>query len=126
MRNGSLLASLGLALGLSVFSLRPLGAAVVETMRVNLPRAAEVGSVTLPPGEYSIRTVSTNGNSTMFEFQGPNGSAVIAAAGRISTALNLPSDQTKVVLRRDGDHYVVDQLWLVGQPEGYEFLSARH
>lgn len=111
------------------FMLAPLALGVLclpahaySRITVQLPERVYVQDRVLEPGEYEIRQFSTMG--------GPRDVVAIFRDGglRLETVLlTLPtlkpagSDATKVVLRRVGNDYYLDRLWIAGQEYGYEF-----
>ena len=113
-----------LAAGLCLTAM--LGSAqMIDIVKVTLPRGAMVGAATLPAGDYTIRELTEEGNSSLvLQIRSATGSAVAAWAMRISEPNNRATDQTQVVLRRDGDKYQVDKIWLRGRDYGYELVSA--
>jgi len=116
------------------FSLLPVGvcltamlglAQVIDIVKVTLPRGAMVGAATLPAGDYTIRELTEDGNSSLvLQIRSTTGAAVAAWAMRISEPNNRAVDQTQVTLRRDGDKYQVDKIWLRGRDYGYELVSG--
>jgi hypothetical protein len=122
VKNGSLLAVLGLALVLGLsFILPPASAQSAETVRVALPFQAIVGTVTLPAGEYIIRELDNAAENPVLEITSVNGhvSAMVLAAS-VPTANTLPSPKSEVVLRHEGSKYIATAIWLAGRDYGFE------
>jgi len=100
-------------------------AQMIDIVKVTLPHGAMVGAATLGPGDYTIRELTEDGNSSLvLQIRSANGSSVAAWAMRISEPNNRATDQTQVILRRDGDKYQVDKIWLRGRDYGYELVSG--
>lgn len=111
-----LLASLGCA-----------SAQMEDIIRVNLPHATRVGANVLPAGSYTIQDMKEDGSSASFlQIRSENGQSVIAPALRISEPANGPDrnqpERTQVILRRAGNKYELDKIWLSGRDWGYELL----
>jgi hypothetical protein len=109
-----------IGLGLSA---RPAAAQMEDIITVKLPVAAMVGKVVLPAGEYTIRDLGGDGSSPGIEIRSMTGPSVSAIATQISVPKNGVANQTEVVLRREGNKYQIDKIWLRGQDRGYELLT---
>lgn len=110
-------ACLGAVLG---FATRPAAAQTMETaVKVNLPYLTKVGNVSLPPGKYSIREVT----SSVIEIKsdarkGPSAFAIVSA---VTTPKGANADHTKVTLKQeDNGAYEMKTIWLEGQDTGFE------
>jgi hypothetical protein len=119
---------------MKILSLLPVGmcltamlgfAQMIDIVKVTLPHGAMVGTATLRPGDYTIRELTEDGNSSLvLQIRSSTGASVAAWAMRISEPNNRATDQTQVILRRDGDKYQVDKIWLRGRDYGYELVSG--
>lgn len=103
-----------------------LGAAIgsAQTMqtavKVNLSHDTQVGKVSLPAGNYSIKEV----NSSVIEISSTDrksGPSVFATVFPVSTADGEAANSTKVVLHEDDNGtYELKSIWLEGQEFGFE------
>ena len=125
MKNGSLLAVLGLALVLGLgFFLPAASGQTLDTVKVTLPFETSVGAAVLPAGDYTIREVD-NPEGSVLEFTSTSGHyGALALANRVPTVNGQPAPKTEVVLRHDGSKYVPAAIWLQDRDYGYEFLGA--
>jgi hypothetical protein len=104
-----------------------LGAAVasaqtMSTVRVNLPEGTKVGKVSLPAGEYSIHEL----NNSVLEIKSESHQGVNAfvTANTVETKDGIAANHTKVVLKKEGDGYQIQTIWLEGQDLGFELTAA--
>lgn len=105
-----------LTLGVCLASVLGIGLTTASAhsmdVRVTLPFAATVGSVTLPAGDYTIQSLS--GNSSAVVFRSANGSAVTAATIQVSDS-SKSSGQTEVMFQRTDGKYSIDKIFVAGQ-----------
>ena len=108
-------ACLGAAMGYS-------SAQTLDAIRVNLPMNARVGNVNLPAGEYSVKEL----NSSVLEFksQAHNGVSAFVNVFSITTPDGEAATHSKVVLKKSGDNYQIQSIWIEGQDLGFELTSA--
>ncbi len=104
-----------------------LGAAIasansMETLKVTLPVAANVGHVTLPAGAYTIHELA----NSVIEFtpDSRKGVSTYATVNSVEMPNQKSADHSKVVLRKDDNGYQVDKIWIQGQEMGFELNSA--
>jgi hypothetical protein len=96
---------------------------VMDIVRVTLPHAATVGSRMLPAGEYTIRGITNeNSSSSTLQIRSAAGATYSVVATRVYETDSKRAYQTEIVLRRAGDNYQLDKIWLEGQDYGYELL----
>lgn len=96
---------------------------VMDIVKVTLPHDTTVGTAQLPAGEYTIRGLSDDSSSSStLQIRSETGGYVAAVVLRIYEPANKRAEHTQVLLRRDGDRYQMDKIWLQGQEYGYEFL----
>ena len=109
------------------FLLMPLSHAALaqgpagDQVIVTFDRPVQVGSQTLPAGDYTIRQVTSAGNPRVLEFTSENGMKVDAAVTAIPILNNTPPTQTKVVLQDEGGGARLSRIWVQGKNYGYEF-----
>ncbi|HVO97979.1 MAG TPA: hypothetical protein VMT15_07920 [Bryobacteraceae bacterium] len=109
-------ACLGMAIGLASAA----SAQSLESMKVKFPVDAKVGNISLPAGTYSI-TELTN---SVLEIRSDNKKGPSAFVTVMTVAARKPADKSKVVLKKEGDAYQVDTIWLEGQELGFELTTA--
>jgi hypothetical protein len=102
-----------------------LGAAIATaqtmqtTVKVNFAHDTQVGKVSLPAGNYSIKEV----NSSVIEISSSDrkGATAFATVFPVETANGVGSNSTKVVLQEDANGtYELKSIWLEGQEFGFE------
>jgi hypothetical protein len=96
------------------------GQAMYDRINVNLTYTVGVGEKTLPPGDYVIQRLPSNGGSPVLLFYSDNGmkfetSALPIPALDINTARD-----TKLILNHVGDDYYINKIWVQGKDYGYE------
>jgi pyruvate/2-oxoglutarate dehydrogenase complex dihydrolipoamide acyltransferase (E2) component len=93
-----------------------------DKVMVNLPYKVTVGDHVLPPGDYVIRQLpSEGGASRVLLIYSDNGMKFETSAMTIpAMQLNTPED-TKIVLHHFGPDYYFDKVWIQGKNYGYEF-----
>jgi hypothetical protein len=102
-----------------------LGAAIASaqtmntTVRVNLPHDTQVGKVSLPAGEYSIKELT---NSVIeISSDAHKGVNTFALVTPIAAPKNSNLDHSKVMLHADDNGtYRLQSIWLEGQDIGFE------
>ena len=105
-----------LALGILRAQAEPLHTQVT----VNLPYAVRIGDKVLQPSEYAFRQLS---GTVLQIVRNPHDQnrQVEAMVITLPTEQNKASEETLVVLRRFGNNYYFDKIWLQGRGSGYEF-----
>lgn len=118
---------LGTVVCLGAFAFMGTGtasAAMLDQLTVNLPYDASVGGVTLPAGEYTIRDLQDDGNSSVLQISAYNGKSVAAMAMQVVAPKHSGMDKSKVILQQTEEGYRIQSIWLAGQEIGLEFLPA--
>src|SRR5712692_10055953 len=123
MKRSLLALSVCLAAALGIATL-PAAAQMQQTIKVTLPYAATVGTVTLPAGEFTIGVESSDGNASILTIRAASGATVEAMAMRILPPGIKQTEETKVVLRHVGNKYEIEKIWLADQAYGYQLMSA--
>ena len=102
---------------------------VGDEVKVTFDRAVQVGSHTLPAGDYTVRQVSSASNPRVLEFTSNHGTKLDATVNAIPVLQNTPPTQTKVILDNEGSSPRLSRIWVQGKSYGYEFpgesLSAK-
>lgn len=122
MKKQALLAAgvcLASVLGLGLGS-RPAFAETADLMRVTLPYAVQVGTVTMPAGEMTITDIRDNGNSSILVLRSASGESMEAVAERIAAPISGGSSQSRVVFRHVGNKYQMEKIWMLGRDYGFD------
>ena len=93
-------------------------------VKVTLPYPTAVGSTTLPAGEYTFREFGGSSGTSVVQIYSASGSGVTALVMPIIESDSHESDQTRVILKQNGDKYELEKLWIAGEKIGYEFVTA--
>jgi len=94
----------------------------MEMLKVTLPVAANIGSVTLQAGTY---TIYERANSVIdFRSDVCPGVSTFATVNSIELPNMKTAQHSKVVLRKDVSGYQVDKIWIEGQKLGFELTRA--
>ena len=106
------------SLTLMVFAQGPAG----DTVTVTFDRAVQVGSHTLPPGEYTIRQVTSASNPRVLEFTTNHGTQLQATVTAIPIMQNSAPSETKIILDDDTANGTIrlSRIWVQGKNYGYE------
>lgn len=100
-----------------------VAAGKAQSMRVvaNIPFEFSVGYKTLPAGEYSVRSITGNGNGLLIQ----------SADGKISalrlsdeTARNKEKTQARLVFHRYGEKYFLAEVWNGSDITGRHLLKS--
>jgi hypothetical protein len=94
-------------------------------VEVHLPYSVVVGSKQLAPGNYEILPVSVPTAGKFFEIYSDS-RTFEALLSAIPASKPNPSRTTELVLHDNGrGEYTLDQMWIQGSEEGYEFLTPK-
>jgi hypothetical protein len=113
----STFAMLSLALLMAVVSVQAQSSGKLE---VNIPFEFQIGSRTLPAGDYSIKRLTQN--SVLVRSADGKRSA-IAQTPKTITA-NEKGKQEKLVFNQYGDQYFLSQVWMVRGGDGRELYKS--
>jgi hypothetical protein len=100
-------------------------AASAQTVKLNVtvPFNFTVNRATLPAGEYSVSSMDDHG--TVLAIRNLNSKATNLVSSIACVKLS-SATQSKLVFRRYGDHYFLNQIWTEGNSDGRELPpSAR-
>ena len=102
----------------AVFGQGPAG----DTVVVTFDRPVQVGSQTLPPGDYTVRQVTSASNPRVLEFTTGNGTQLHATVTAIPIMQNVAPTETKVILDNDNrsGSLRLSRIWVQGKNYGYE------
>jgi polygalacturonase len=111
-------ACLGLVIGFESAA----NAQTLDGVKVTLPVEAKAGKVSLPAGTYSI----TELNNSVLEIksEAKNGVRAFVTVMSVLTPDSHASAKTMVTLKKEGDAYQLDNIWIEGQDLGFELASA--
>jgi hypothetical protein len=91
----------------------------VDIVHVTLPYQVIAGDKTLPPGDYTIEQLSTDGDSRVLMISNSSGLKLRAMAMTSrSVDLQTPREST-VSLLRNGKDFYLGKVWVEGNPYGY-------
>jgi hypothetical protein len=94
-------------------------------VEVHLPYTVVVGSRQLAPGDYEIHPVSVPTVGKLFGIYG-DGRTFEAWLSAIPASKPDPAKATELVLHDNGrGEYTLDQMWIQGSEDGYEFLTPK-
>lgn len=84
----------------------------------NIPFEFNVGSQTLPAGEYTVRNIAQASANQVLQLRSRDGkvSAIVQTRGVISGI----QDSSRLVFQRSGDRYHFAQAWMKGDRNGLE------
>ena len=83
----------------------------------------QVGSTTLPSGEYTISTILMSDGDEYFIVRGDHTPTVTLQAQKIDAETGV--NQTEVVFSKDGSAWHFEKLFLKGDSTGYQFVNSR-
>lgn len=104
-------------------SVRTASAQIMDGLKVNLPEHVVVGGVALPGGSCTIQDIGKDDGATVLLIRSNTGVNVAVIAEPIMP-LQPSAEQTRVVLRREGNNYQLDKIWIEGQATGYHIVSV--
>jgi hypothetical protein len=111
------IAVLSSALTFGAFAQGPVG----DEFRVTFDRAVQVGSQSLPAGEYTVKQVTSASNPRVLEFKTTDDNKLMATVTAIPVAQNTPPSETKVILQDEGGGARLSRIWVQGRTYGYGF-----
>ena len=113
------------AVCLAVFALAAQTAAFAQMsnrIRLTLPHATVVGTVTLPPGECTIESLRSDNTSTVLLIRSVHGQTATALAAPHSHAGRRHPTESAVVLRQTGDTFEIERVWF-NASQGFDLLD---
>ena len=84
---------------------------------VNVPFEFVVGNMTLPPGDYTIVSVS----ETVLKITGPTASVFVMTNEKITSQ---EVAETKLVFTQENGQHILHQVWTQGQPHAHDIVHA--
>ena len=114
------IAVLSSALAFGAFAQGP----VADQFKVTFDRAVQVGSQTLPAGDYTVDQVTSASNPRVLEFKTDDDNKLVATVTAIPVMQNTPPSATKVILQDEGGVPRISRIWVQGKTYGYEFPGS--
>lgn len=105
------------ALTFGVFAQGPVG----DEIKVTFDRPVQVGSQTLPAGEYRVKQVTSASNPRVLEFTTNDDNKLMATVTAIPVMQNTPPSETKVLLQDEGGGARLSRILVQGRTYGYGF-----
>ena len=91
----------------------------VDMVQVTLPYQVIAGEKTLPPGDYTIEQLPTDGDSRVLMISNSSGLKLRTLA-MTTRAVDLQAPRKSTVsLLRSGKNFYLGQVWVEGNPYGY-------
>jgi hypothetical protein len=95
-------------------------------VKVHLPYTVVAGSKQLAPGDYEIFPVPVSTGEQFFKIYSDDSSSFKALLWAIPASKPDPARTSGLVLRDNGQgEYTLDQMWIEGSEEGYEFRAPK-
>lgn len=114
------IAVLSSALAFGAFAQGPVG----DEFKVTFDRSVQVGSQTLPAGEYTVKQVTSASNPRVLEFKTNDDNKLVATVTAIPVMQNTPPSETKVILQDEGGGARLSRIWVQGRTYGYGFPGS--
>ena len=101
------------------FALVITAAANAQTikLKVNVPFNFIAGGVTLPAGEYTVKTVDDGARVLSFSNSNSHAANLVISNTCVSVK---PSQGTKLVFHRYGSRYMLSEIWVNGDSSGHQ------
>ena len=88
-----------------------------------IPFEFNVGSKTLPAGEYTVRNITPASANQVLQLRSRDGNA--SAIVQTSGVIGRIQESSMLVFRRSGDRYYFAQAWIQGDGQGLETSRTR-
>jgi hypothetical protein len=111
-------AIIGIFLGLAVVSVHGQAPSRVE---VNIPFEFSAGKATLKPGVYSIKRMSGN----LLSLRNTEDKSSVMLNAPLTISSNDPKAEERLVFNKDGDRYVLSQVWLTADTGRQLFVESK-
>jgi len=105
------------ALAFGVFAQGP----VADEIKVTFDRPVQVGTQTLPAGDYTVKQVTSSSNPRVLEFKTDDDNKLVATVTAIPVMQNTPPTETKVILQDEGGGARLSRILVQGKTYGYGF-----
>jgi hypothetical protein len=91
-------------------------------LEVSIPFDFQVGSKTLPAGEYSIKRLTQN--SMLVQSADGEVSAIAQTPGAVQTGVNQKAAEERLVFHQYGTQFFLSQIWMVKGSDGRELNKS--
>ena len=115
----STFAMLGLSLLMAVVSVQAQSRGKLE---VNIPFEFQIGSQTLPAGEYSVKRLTQN--SVVVQSADGQQRAIVQMPRAAQANVNAKASLEKLVFHQYGNQYFLSQVWMVRGSDGRELMKS--
>jgi len=105
------------ALAFGVFAQGP----IADEIKVTFDRPVQVGTQTLPAGDYTVKQVTSASNPRVLEFKTDDDNKLVATVTAIPVMQNTPPAETKVILQDEGGGARLSRILVQGKTYGYGF-----
>jgi hypothetical protein len=85
-------------------------------LEINIPFEFQIGSQTLPAGEYSVKRLTQN--SILVQSADGKESVIAQTPGTIQARNNKPAAREKLVFHKYSSQYFLSQVWMVRGSDG--------
>ncbi|MGE0405330.1 MAG: hypothetical protein AB7O65_03450 [Candidatus Korobacteraceae bacterium] len=94
-----------------------------DKVEITLPQRVTVENQVLEPGKYEIQEFQppNQSESTVVHIFKDNRLVLKTTAQAAPTGGTGWADETKAILRRQGDKFYLDKIWIQGKQYGYQF-----
>ena len=89
-------------------------------LQADIPFEFTVGKVTLPAGEYTVRSVSDS--SDILQLRSADGHSILV---QMNSIIGKADDSAKLIFNRYGNHYFFTQAWMPATQTGLEASKPR-
>lgn len=108
----------GIFLALAVVSAHGQAASRIE---VNIPFEFSAGKATLKPGVYTIKRMSGN----LLSLRNTEDKSAVVLNAPLTLSSNDPKAEERLVFNKDGDRYVLSQVWLTADTGRQLFVQPK-
>lgn len=115
----STFAMLSLALLMTVVTAQAQSRGKLE---INIPFEFQIGSQTLPAGEYNVKRLTQN--SVLVQSADGQQSAIAQTPGIVQANANAKASSEKLVFHQYGNQYFLAQVWMVRGSDGRELMKS--
>ena len=89
-------------------------------LQADIPFEFTIGKVTLPAGEYTVRSVSDS--SDILQLRSADGHSVLV---QMNSIIGKADDNAKLIFNRYGNHYFFSQAWMPATQTGLEAPKSK-
>jgi len=89
-------------------------------LQADIPFEFTIGKVTLPAGEYTVRSVSDS--SDILQLRSADGHSVLV---QMNSIIGKADENAKLIFNRYGNHYFFSQAWMPATQTGLEASKSK-